>query len=303
MKIMNYINLFGIAGLLTIFAACSDNNDYTPGPEVSANCQQVRFVDTNNPISVRDAANTADRTVTLTVKRNNTGASLTVPVKVIAKSEGLEIPTEVTFSAGDSLASYVIKAPQSAKFGEIYQYEIRLEGDNIDPYKQLDGGALFSGQVNFPKSTTATFWFANGSKGGTLFDTWTETLMDLGNNCFYIKDFMHSGENLSITTSSTGTMSFKSDAWTPACIRADNSEAGCYYYYFQKLHGGSLSSYALYPKGNDSTTPYITEMMLYGGPTYSTYHTNGTWGQTYVGSITYSTGDSENWIYLYFQLS
>ena len=24
MKIMNYINLFGIAGLLTIFAACSD---------------------------------------------------------------------------------------------------------------------------------------------------------------------------------------------------------------------------------------------------------------------------------------
>ena len=81
MKTIKHIGLFGALVAVALLAACSDKDDYTPGAEVPSGCQQVRFADTNNTICVLDSANTNDRTATITLKRNNTGAALTTPVK------------------------------------------------------------------------------------------------------------------------------------------------------------------------------------------------------------------------------
>ena len=196
MKTIKHIGLFGALVAVALLAACSDKDDYTPGAEVPSGCQQVRFADTNNTICVLDSANTNDRTATITLKRNNTGAALTTPVKVVSQSAGLEIPTEVTFAAGDSLATLAIKAPEKVALKAVYSYELRLEGNDVDPYSKLDGGVVFSGQLNFPISKKAEFYTDPSSKTYALFNAWTETVMVLGNNNFYIKDFMHSGENL-----------------------------------------------------------------------------------------------------------
>ena len=91
MKTIKHIGLFGALVAVALLAACSDKDDYTPGAEVPSGCQQVRFADTNNTICVLDSANTNDRTATITLKRNNTGAALTTPVKVVSQSAGLEI--------------------------------------------------------------------------------------------------------------------------------------------------------------------------------------------------------------------
>ena len=302
MKTFKHIGLIGVLTAVALFTACSDKDDYTPGPEVASGCQQVRFADTNNTICVLDSANADDRTATLTLKRNNTGAALTIPIKIVSQSAGLTIPAEVTFAAGDPLATLAIKAPEKVALKDVYSYELKLEGNDVDPYSKLDGGVVFSGQLNFPMSKKAEFYADPASKNYSLFNAWTETVMDLGNNNFYIKDFMHSGENLWLITSSTGVLGVKSDSWTKSCIVADTSAPGSYSYYFKKVVDKQLKPYPLYPLGNASGKPWINELTLYGGPDYSSYSSNGTWGKIYIEHAKYSTGEEESWVYLYFQL-
>lgn len=300
MKTFKHIGMIGVLAAGALLTACSDKDDYTPGPEVPSGCQQMRFADTNNPICVLDEANTDDRTATLTLKRNNTGTALTMPIKVVSQSAGLTIPAEVTFAAGDSLATLAIKAPEKVAVKDVYKYELRLEGDNADPYTKLDGSVVWSGQLNFPISKEAEFYAAPSSKTYALFNAWTETVMDLGNNNFYIKDFMHSGENLWLITSSTGVLGVKSDSWEKNCIVADTSAPRSYSYYFQKLVDKQLKPYPLYPLGHASGKPWISELTLYGGPDYSSYSSNGAWGKIYIQHAKFSTGEEENWVYLYF---
>ena len=52
MKTFKHIGLIGVLTAVALFTACSDKDDYTPGPEVASGCQQVRFADTNNTICV-----------------------------------------------------------------------------------------------------------------------------------------------------------------------------------------------------------------------------------------------------------
>ena len=302
MKTFKHIGLIGVLTAVALFTACSDKDDYTPGPEVASGCQQVRFAPTNNNICVMDTADINDRTATLTLKRNNTGAALTIPIKVVSQSTGLNIPAEATFAAGDSLATLAIKAPEKVALKDVYSYELKLEGNDVDPYSKLDGGVVFSGQLNFPMSKKAEFYADPASKNYALFNAWTETVMDLGNNNFYIKNFMHSGENLWLITSSTGVLGVKSDSWTKNCIVADTSAPGSYSYYFKKVVDKLLKPYPLYPLGNASGKPWISELTLYGGPDYSSYSSNGTWGKIYIEHAKYSTGEEESWVYLYFQL-
>ena len=143
---------------------------------------------------------------------------------------------------------------------------------------------------------------ANGSNGRSLFNYWEETLMDLGNNNFFIKDFMHSGENLWLNTSSAGVLTVKSDSWTKASIVPDASLEGGYTFYFHKLINNRLQPYKLYPLGNTGSEPSIKELVLYGGPDYSSYSSNGTWGKIYINYAKYSNDSEDSWVYLYFQL-
>ena len=302
MKTFKHISLLGALVATALLSACTDQEDYTPGPEVASGCQQVHFANTNNSVCILNSANADDRTATLTLKRNNSGAELTMPVKIFSQSTGLEIPTSVKFAAGDSLAQFTIKAPQQVKLKDVYSYEVRLEGDNVDPYSKLDGSIVFSGQLNFPEAKKADFWIASGANGSSLFSYWEETLMDLGNNNFYIKDFMHSGENLWLNTSSSGVLSVKSDAWTKACFVPDPTLEGGYTYYFHKVINNRLQPYSLYPLGNTGSEASIKELILYGGPEYSSYSNNGTWGKIYINYAKYSDGTEDNWVYLYFQL-
>lgn len=303
MNTFKHIFLLGTLTAMALFAACSDKNDYTPGPEVAAGCQQVRFLDTNTSTCVLDSADENSRTATLTLKRNNDGAALTIPIIIVSKDEALEIPSEATFAAGESLTQIVIKAPQQVNQGDHLAYEIKLEGDNIDPYAKLDGGTTFAGTLNFPKSRKLDFWFDSTSEGRQLFNEWTETLMDMGNDRYYIINFMHSGANLWFTIHNKQYVSIRSDAWTDACIEADTDNPGCNYYYFQTLVDGRLQPYSLYPNGKEEGKSWITSTILYGGPGYSTYniYTGGDWGRIYFAEVNYSNNQKERWVYLNFQ--
>ena len=133
MKTFKHIGLLGALVATALMGACTNKDDYTPGPEVASGCQQVHFTNTNNPICVLNLDNANERTATLILKRNNAGAELNMPVKVVSQSAGLEIPTSVTFAAGDSLAELNIKAPQQVKLKDVYKYEVKLEGKRLTP--------------------------------------------------------------------------------------------------------------------------------------------------------------------------
>ena len=120
MKTFKHIGLLGALVATALMGACTNKDDYTPGPEVASGCQQVRFTNTNNPICVLNLDNANERTATLILKRNNAGAELNMPVKVVSQSAGLEIPTSVTFAAGDSLAELNIKAPQQVHLFDLF---------------------------------------------------------------------------------------------------------------------------------------------------------------------------------------
>lgn len=166
MNTLKHISLFVTLAATALLAACSDKDDYTPGPEVAQGCQQVRFLATNTADCIFDAADESIRSTTITLKRNNDGAALTMPIIIVSKDEGLEIPTEVTFPTGQSTAQITIKTPQQVKLGDSFAYEIKIEGDNIDPYAKLDGGATFAGTVNYPKKGSSTFGLTLHLQGG-----------------------------------------------------------------------------------------------------------------------------------------
>lgn len=303
MNTLKHISLFVTLAATALLAACSDKDDYTPGPEVAQGCQQVRFLATNTADCILDAADESIRSTTITLKRNNDGAALTMPIIIVSKDEGLEIPTEVTFPTGQSTAQITIKTPQQVKLGDSFAYEIKIEGDNIDPYAKLDGGATFAGTVNYPKKRKLDFWFDSSSAGRQLFDVWTETLMDLGNGRYYIIDFMHSGESLWFTVNDNKYVSIRCDAWPSGSIQPDEDYPGCNYYYFQKLVNGNVQAYPLYPSGKEDGKPYIVTATLFGGPGYSPYniYEDGDWGKIYAAEVMYNDKSIEKWVNINFQ--
>lgn len=149
-KIFYYITLLSIAILPLSFTACGDDDDYKPGSEVSDNCPTVYFANTNDNVVYltpeEAAANVNEyNSVDITVVREDSTGTLTVPVIVDVKSDGFDIPESVTFDDGDADTVLVVRYKDA---GNGLSATFHLGEEYTNPYKKFDGTTTFNLSVS-----------------------------------------------------------------------------------------------------------------------------------------------------------
>lgn len=245
--------------LLLFLASCqSEEQAFEPGPSVGSNCQQVHFDDTNESVQML-FANESERSVTYTLTRSSDKGALTVPVRVMNATQGLELPSEINFADGDTTATYVVSTPLTVEEGTSFNFEVQLEGDNANPY--TEGAVRFSSTISFPKPKWGRMWFTGMVETLGYF---LQNFYDLGNGSLLVPDFMQSGTDLWVRYDASATSTVECDLQTsPSFFENDESNAGCYYLYCWDENKDENDGYTLfYPHGPNAKV-YIKELVLY----------------------------------------
>lgn len=137
----SFMALVAASALLT--GACTDEVEYTAAPTAAADSTGVYF-----PTAAVNAelSPSQDKVVNITVKRTDVSKEQTVNVKVVRNDDNVfEVPSTVTFAAGQPTATLAVKCPD-AQTGVTYNYEILLDTNDKGTYSQYTN-QIASGSV------------------------------------------------------------------------------------------------------------------------------------------------------------
>lgn len=132
---MKINKIFILAGILISsmlsLNSCSSDDDYTPGPEVAADCADLSFGSDNVQNMEVDPDITS---IDIQVYRANTQATGTYAIKVLTNQDSVfTVPESVSFAAGQEEA--VITASFSkSELGKTYTLEVGFDDADINPY-------------------------------------------------------------------------------------------------------------------------------------------------------------------------
>lgn len=115
-----------------MFSACSDDDvSRDPSPLVDANSNNVSFTTDGNVVIGVDATE-----FTVNVTREKTESALTVNIKSYDYNEAgtFEIPTSVTFAAGEAEASFNVKVLKQLTIFESYKLVLEVDASQANPY-------------------------------------------------------------------------------------------------------------------------------------------------------------------------
>ncbi|MEY8608691.1 hypothetical protein AALM74_05870 [Parabacteroides segnis] len=242
--------LTGLIGLA--FTGCSDDDSYEPGPQTSPNCMQVYFLNTNEATKVIDASE--EYAITLEVGRTQTASAASVPIKIISQDEVLSIPTNVEFTAGQSVSAVKISFP-NAKTATTYSYRIEIDGNEyVDPYAVLDGSYKFIGSVLVASwqvaIKNATFKF------GSIFPEFKQDILQMeGTDKYKIENYLNSKTDLVFTVDPT--------TYVISPVGGYQSSATAWYFYNNDTEKIPIPCF---PTGSDIS---INSFYLYLGASYT----------------------------------
>ena len=260
-NILSYLSgICAVIGICLVMTACSSSSDdgWEPGPAVKEGCQQVHFAGNNPSIALASGGG-----LDLVVKREIATGALTVPVKVISASEGLTIPGSVSFIDGETEAILKIGVPSTATTGDSFNFEIRLEGDEVDPYANLDGTSYFKGLISFARQRRAQV-YVSGYTTNKL-GWWGEDVYELEQGNYVIQNFCRSGLGLRISIDSENYVTVSAYGFEPYIYYAD-------YGHFLYLTYMTNDSYLSFNPWGDDYPINITSMNIFNGSgTYRGY--------------------------------
>lgn len=270
---MKYIFKYAAIAISIIFmASCSSDEDWQPGPKTKEGCQQVYFPSSNETVAIIDDTNPDDRTIEVTVARMVSEGTLTVPITTVSKSEGVQIPSEVTFADGSLTSSLSITVPTEIEKGTAFEYSLQIEGDEVDPYAQLPGGSKFTGLISCPIDRIAKMWVSGAED---VLGYWHETITDMGGGRYKIQDLMDSGIELDIKVDDKNNITLSGPQLSE--VYPNYWYSGDCYIYFNEYNPstGYYDYYTFYPHGKDAYI-WIKEMCMYtyGEWNYSYYEPN-----------------------------
>ena len=163
MKINKIFLMAGLAMMSFFVSSCSDDDDdYAPGPQVAANCPDVRF-GAENPASIE--VDPSSPSFDVVVKRSATDAA-TYNINVDKNEQNVfTIPQSVSFAAGETETTITIGVSPSAPTATELAMAISFDDELISYYKEGEVGA-YGVVINVVKwNTIGTgtwydgFWF------------------------------------------------------------------------------------------------------------------------------------------------
>ena len=142
MKKFRFLYLLLIAAVAGFVPACTDSDDFTPGP--AGNGAEVFFADAVDPSKTELFLDDNENKVAVTMKRVDATSALTVQLLSNITADGSQlgntslfsIPMSVTFAAGADTAVFNIDIARSQlEDGVTYQVSLLISGDeNFTPY-------------------------------------------------------------------------------------------------------------------------------------------------------------------------
>lgn len=136
MKLFNKTALFALAGLA--FIACSEQNDWTPGVDVTdtnKNYSNVSFERSSKSVECEPEDPT---TMSIYVVREKTENEETVPIEILANTDDMFQVGECVFAAGEDKAEVVIDFSK-AEVGKNYSMKLALTDRNhVSEYTQAN---------------------------------------------------------------------------------------------------------------------------------------------------------------------
>jgi hypothetical protein len=274
MKLFQIKNIGLLAALAFVATACSDDDDWTPGPVFESS--QVSFT-TGDPDQVEVELNEA-QTFSFTLTRDDYSAAASVPI-VVSNSQYFEAPSTVEFAAGEETQTLNVQFKGSDAAG-VYTTTVGIEeGAYNSPYTAKIGTVTLSVLAAKWNLISDEVWFYNAS----LLEDWTAQLYQLdGQNIYRFKNFMQNydltfklDENGYITPQNGSWYSdywyFGPDTWNESFPMYLTAEEGYVDWCF--LYGAAGSSYnVLYPDGDPT---YDGSKWGYICMSYSKYDAEG----------------------------
>ncbi|GEM_PF-6731523 len=184
--------LFGLFAIVA-FTACSEEDNWAPGEETVPNDTKVYFdKDSSGEIilSTDDA-----RTTTIWLGRTGDFTNeLTVPIQVVSADEAINIPSSVTFAAGEEWTELEISFP-NIQMAKKATFELALEEKYANHYQDIGGSSTFKGSILVAawNKIEEKAWF----KFQAEYDTIYSTVYQLeGQRRFRVENFLNCGHDL-----------------------------------------------------------------------------------------------------------
>lgn len=292
MKIQHTFFPLIVAVVMAVFTACADEQTFLPGPDVAAGCQNVHFDAANETLTML-SPDDAQRSVKLTLVRNADGGELTVPVELVSASEGMTVSPSANFAAGATTTTIEVAAPQSVSEGTSYNYELRLGGEQVNPY--IAGATIFSGSISFPKTYDFRMWYsdASGNSMASTYGYFRQTGFDLGDGRLLFTDFLHSGTDLWLMYPAGADYTAEATITTsPSYVEDDTDYPGCVQVYAYDQPTDTYTTFRPYGEGSVLTA---TDLCFYYGDGYTGYNPATGSGYIAVMEVNFNIDSTEKY--------
>lgn len=274
---MRLHSILASIAILTLATACSDSDDWTPGPEEASGAvayfpEQSAYKFTLMPDD--------DHTIPVLIARNSAVGDATVALTCTSSVEGLSLPTSVTFHDGEKTTFVPIDC-SNVPLKTSAQISLTIN----DPLIYGAGSA----QVDLTVTTTAG-WIKVATVYCSFQEYYSPITMDLmvldGTSSFKFADYLGSGVDLPFTLTSSGVENLVPTA-NVDFIQDD--DYGSWYFYDEANETypvwspdgeGEPKIYAAYTYGQSYT--YISLSEGYGQIAMAPDYDDGTWGYNYV---------------------
>jgi hypothetical protein len=205
MKFYQLKNICLLAALALTCGACSDDDDWTPGPAVEAN--QVYFT-TGDPDAVEIEQGEA-QVYTFTLTRDDATQAANVPITV-SDADHFEAPSTVDFAAGEQTKDFNVTFKATQEVG-VFDCQLSVEeGAYNSPYTAKTATLTLSVTVAKWDVVIEKVNFYNAS----LLTEWSCQLVQLeGQNIYRFKNWMQDFDLTFKLDANTGYMSFQGGSW------------------------------------------------------------------------------------------
>lgn len=203
MKRLSFLLFSLTLSVLTLsLASCSDDDSYSPGPEVSADCPNVYFLASNDSTVYLDpeaveADPEATWTQSVTLYREDSVGAVTVPIVVDKQSDGMNIPSSVTFADGETEAALVVSYthPENGLTATFH-----VDESYTNPYKVKNGAASFALTITLLQKVCDVTYSSSQKRSQTNRSYFANVTSEIYNckgfNRFLWKNFVGSGVDL-----------------------------------------------------------------------------------------------------------
>lgn len=133
-----------LAAGLGLLAGCEDEDEWTPGPLLQQQVNQVYFND-GDPAEI-ELPKQEGYDCTITLSREDSTEAISVPLSVVA-DEGFEVPAQAEFAAGEKTAQITVRFAGSETAG-YHNCTVKIgEGGFNSPYTSLASSVLIKVRV------------------------------------------------------------------------------------------------------------------------------------------------------------